>query len=172
MALATTALCAGCGGGGASAEGGGKTYSVEASTTLTTANLSKAQFIPRVNQLCREAWNVITSNFVEYSRGQDPTLSEKKRLAEGIQLSVLAGIDFHIFDTIRQTGAPKGEEREVEKIIGSMQSVVEQGQKQEPPNIYSVAQLTEEFREYNHFARQYGLDDCLVDETHLKKIEA
>ena len=85
-------------------------------------------------------------------------------------IGACAVIDFHIFDSIRILGAPQGEEREIEEIIGPMQSAVERGQKKLVP-VSSVAQVSTLFGEYNRRARQYGLDDCLVDESHLKKLE-
>jgi hypothetical protein len=169
--VVTPAALAGCGGdsGGASAEGG-HAYSVEADTTVTTANIAKARFIPRVNKICRQAWVVILSNFTEYSETQDPKLSKRARFAEAVQLSLMAGIDFHIFDLIYRLGAPPGEERETEKIIGSMQSAVEQGEKRLVP-ISSVAQVAALFGDYNQRARRYGLDDCLVDNARLRKLK-
>jgi hypothetical protein len=143
---------------------------VEASTTVTTANLTKAQFIPRVNKICRQAWVIILDNFTQFSSGQDPNVSEKKRFAEAVQLSLLAGIDFHIFDEIYDLGAPRGEEREIEEMIGSMQSAVERGQKRLVP-ISSVQQVSKLFDDYNKRARQYGLDDCLVDEAQLGELK-
>jgi hypothetical protein len=138
---------------------------------MTTANIDKAQFISRVNKICRQAWVIIVDNFAKYSDTQDPTLSEKARFAEGLHLSLLAGIDFHIFDNIYDLGAPPGEERETEKIIGALQSADERGRKNLVP-LSSVTQVTELFDEYNQLARRYGLDDCLVDDTHVRKIEA
>jgi hypothetical protein len=166
------AVVAGCGGGGDDASAGDEdhTYSVEASTTMTTADIGKAQFIARVNKICRKAWATILDNFAEYSSTQDPKLSERERLTEAIQVSVLAGIDFHIFDNIRYLGAPRGEETEVEEMIGPFQSAVERGQKQ-LVRVSSVAQLSELFKDYNQRARRYGLDDCLVDNGHLQQIE-
>ena len=170
MVAAFTALSAGCGGGG-SADAGGQTYSVEAGITVTTADLPKARFIPRVNKICRHAWVAILENWDVYSRTQDPQLSEKARFVEALRLSLMAGIDFHIFDEIYNLGAPRGEGHRVEEIIGQMQSAVERGQKNLAP-IASVAQVSELFHDYNQRAHQYGLDDCLVDAAHLRDIES
>jgi hypothetical protein len=170
-AIALAAMVAGCGGdnGGASAETGAKTYSVEANTTVTTTSISKGRFISRVNQTCREAWVIILDNYRVHSSTQDPKLSKRERFAEAIRLSVLAGIDFHIFDNIRFLGAPRGEAREVEEIIGPMQFAVEQGQ--QGVHVTSIARLSSLFTDFNQRAHQYGLDDCLVNASHLGKIE-
>lgn len=166
-AIALGAVVSGCGGGGDSASGaGGTTHSVEAATTMTTGSLSKAQFIAHLNQLCGKEWAEIRQNFRQYSSWQDPRMSEKKRFGEAIQLSLLAGIDFHIFDNIRLIGAPEGEESQIEEIIGPMQYAVETGQQR--VMIYSPAQLWALFGEYNQRAGRYGLDACLVNEAHAR----
>lgn len=137
----------------------------------TAANLEQAQFFAKTDKICRQAWVIVLDNFAEYSSWQDPKVAKRKRFEEAVQLSLMAGIDFHIFDEIYNLGAPKGEERETEEIIGAMQSAVERGQKKLAP-IASVAQITELFGDYNRRASQYGLsDECLVDEAHLQPIE-
>jgi hypothetical protein len=166
-------IVAGCGGDGgdASAGDGSKAYDVEASTTMTTASITKAQFVKRVNQICRQAWVVVLDNWDEYSATQDRKLSQRERFEEAVQLSLLAGIDFHIFDEIRQLGAPRGEEGTVEEMIGPFQAAVELGWKKRW-TAHSVAEVTPHFKVYNQRAGQYGFDDCLVDESHIKPIEA
>lgn len=164
------AIVAGCGGDSEDASAGGeKTFQVYASTTVTTADISKAQFVPRVNKICREAWKIIVDNFHIYSSTQDSELSERERTKEAIQLSLLAGLDFHIFDEIRFLGAPRGEETAIEEMIGSFQASVEKGQRN--PTAESLEEVPGKFADYNQRAGQYGLNDCLVDEAHLGRIE-
>jgi hypothetical protein len=170
---AVSSAVVGCGGNASGDED--QTYSVVADTTMTTASIAKAQYIPQVNKICRQAWAIIHHNFKEYSGWHEtkhPTEAvKKKRFVNAVRLSLLAGIDFHIFDGIYRLGAPKGEERRLEEIIGPLQSAVERGQKNLAP-ISSVAKLATLFGEYNKRARQYGFADCLVDEPHLQPIEA
>jgi hypothetical protein len=169
-------LAGGCGGNGDSDSGsaeGSQTYEVEASTTMTVASppITKAQFVKRLNKICRKAWVTVRDNFDEYSGTQNPKLSEKARFEEAARLSLLAGLDFHIFDNVRFLGAPKGERREIERIIGPFQASVELGQK-ERWDAHSVAEVATQFADFNALARQYGLDDCLVNEGHLGALEA
>lgn len=138
---------------------------------MTTASITKAEFVKRVNEICREAWVVVLDNWNDYTATQDRKLSEKKRFEEAVQLSLLAGIDFHIFDEIINLGAPRSEERAIEEMIGPFQAAVELGWKKRW-RAHSVAEVTPHFQEYNQRARQYGLDDCLVDESHMRAIEA
>jgi hypothetical protein len=162
----------GCGGddGDASA-GGGQGYDPEASTTMTTASLTKAQFVKQLNKICREAWTTVTGNWDEYTSTQDPKLSERKRFEEAVPLSLLAGLDFHIFDNVRGLGAPRGEEAAIEEMIGPFQVAVELGWKNRW-RAHSIAEIAPHFEEYNAHARRQGLDDCLVDEAHLAPIES
>lgn len=168
--IALAAMVVGCGGDSEDASAGGEeTFKVYASTTVTTAGISKAQFVPRVNKICREAWKIIVDNFHVYSSTQDPTLSKRERTREAIQLSLLAGLDFHIFDEIRILGAPRGEETTIEEMIGSFQASVEKGQQN--PTADSLKQVPARFADYNQRAGQYGLNDCLVDPAHLGRIK-
>jgi hypothetical protein len=171
VAAVATALVLGCGGDDGDASDGDQTYDPEASTTVSTASITKAQFVKQVNKLCREAWVVVLDNWEVYTGTQDPKLNERKRFEEAVQLSLLAGVDFHIFDEIRQLGAPAGEERAIEEIIGPFQIAVELGWKNRW-RAHSVVEIIPQFEDYNKRARRYGLDDCLVDETHIAPIEA
>jgi hypothetical protein len=172
LAVAATialAVVAGCGGDDGS-DGGSQAYQPEASTTMSTESISKAQFVRRVNGLCREAWAEVSGNWHDYTRTQDPKLSERERFEDGIQLSLLAGIDYHIFDEIRQLGAPIGEAEAIEEMIGPFQVAVELGWKKRWTG-RSMHDVPPQFAEYNRHARSHGLDDCLVDMAHLRPME-
>jgi hypothetical protein len=175
-AAALAAILGGCG-GSSSADAGGQstgehTYSVESDTTLNTSSISKAHFVPRVNKVCRKGWPQIHSDFAEYSGWhKNDGGSREKRFVEAVQLSLLAGIDFHLFDRIHRLGAPLSEKAEVEAVIGALQSAVERGLKGLAP-VGSRAQIAALFEEYDQRARQFGFDDCVVDMAHLRGIEA
>lgn len=160
-------ITVGCGGED-SAGAGNQKFSVRADTTVTTGSLpTKARFVARVNQICRNGWKVILQNFSEYSSWQDPKLSERQLFAKSVRLSYTAGVDFHIFDEIYNLGAPKGEERPTEDVIGAMQVAVEKGQR--VVSVPTAAKLKELFAKYNQAAHEYGFDDCLVAGSHLPK---
>ncbi len=169
--IAPVALLVGCGNEGSSKESQGA-YDVEASTTMAVAKppLSKAQFVYRINKICRQVWPIVYSNWKEYTAGQGRKLSERERFEDAVRVSLLAGIVLYIFDNVRQTGAPAGEEGEIEKIIGPFQAAVELGWK-ERWRAHSIADILPHFVTYTQRARRYGLDDCLVDQTHLQPIE-
>lgn len=179
IALAVGALLAGCGGGngnGDSAESSvaaksqtysvnGRTYSVEADTTVTTGSVGKARYVPQVNRICREAWPVIQSNFDKFLSWQNQHQSRRVRIEQTVRLSLLAGIDFEIFDNIYGTKAPEGEQAKVEELIGAMQAAVEHGAKL---HVHSQRALIALFANFNRRARQYGVEDCLVNGLHIK----
>lgn len=162
----------GCGGddsGGTQDDG----YEVRASTTMTAATpqLTKPQFVKQVNRICREAWVTVRDNWSQYTSWQDEEEeNQRQRFEDGVQASLLAGIDFHIFDNIRILGSPPGEEQAIEAIIGPFQAAVELGQ-QERWRARSAEEIPPHFATYNRRARGYGLDDCLVDKTRLRGIE-
>ncbi len=171
LAVLLAAICAlviseGCGGTSNSS-----TYSVRADTTMTVGDIDKAAFVEQANKICRQGWAIIVDNFHQYSGWQDHRETERVRFARSVQLSLMAGIDFHIFDLIYRSRAPHGEKEEIEAIIGAMQSAVERGEKRLVP-IWSVDEVAALFGEYNQRARQYGLEDCVLDKRRLRQIEA
>jgi hypothetical protein len=177
IALVATAINAGCGGsngsdGDSSSSGSpASTYEVVASTTVATAAYPEDQLVPRIERICRKAWPVVIDNFVKYRSWQDSKESSRKLFAKSARLSLMAGIDFHIFDEIYQLGAPRGEERGIEEMIGSMQLAVELAQKGLEP-VSTVPRIARLFADYNERAESYGLDECLVDEARLGRLEA
>lgn len=148
-----------------------QTYDPEASTEMTTASLTRAEFVRRMNGTCRRAWATVWDNWRVYSRTQDRKQSKRARTAEAIELSLLAGIDFHIFDNFRAIGAPPGDERRLEATIEPFQAAVELGWEKIEP-VSTFAEVAELFGPYNKRALAYGLDDCVVDGPHLRKLEA
>jgi hypothetical protein len=133
--------------------------------------IAKARYVKQVNRHCRWAWKKIISNWHVYRGTQEKDLDEQKAFTEAAQLSLLSGITFYIFDYIHDRGAPQGEEAEIEATIAAMQYPTEQGWKDESL-LASVPVLVDLYSEYNERARRYGLDDCLMDEAHLRPLEA
>lgn len=163
---------AGCG-GASGATGDEQAYIVRASTTVTIASphLTKGQFVSRANQLCREGWKTVVHNFVEYNGWQEGKEGKRATFAESVRLSLLAGIDFHIFDEIQRLGSAPGQEGQVEAIIGPLQEAVELGQLKRW-QAYSAAEVPPHFRKFNQRAQSYGLADCVVSQSRLRALEA
>jgi hypothetical protein len=143
---------------------------VVADTTVAPASFPEAQLVPRINGICRKAWPIIIDNFTEYRSWQGQKESPKL-FTKVARLSLMAGIDFHIFDYVYNLGAPPSEQRKIEEIIGTMQSAVERGQKGLAP-VSTVAQVDKLFSDYNRMAQRYGLGECLVDKARLGRLES
>lgn len=146
-------------------------YDVEANTTMTAAKppLGKAEFVNRVNRACRYAWTRVGENWRRYVDDQDPGISRLARYARAVKSSFLYGIDIFVFDSIRQLGAPPGDERAIEEIIGPFQATVELGWMGRW-RARSIPEVVSRFETFNERAARYGLDDCLVDGSHLTRL--
>lgn len=161
----------GCGGGsandstGATYTVGDRTYQLEASTTMSVVSLSRAQFRMRANQACRQRWPRIRELLAEYTAQQDPSLDGRQRFDDSVRKSLLYGIDFHIYDSLQMLGAPRGQRRQIEAVIGALQVAVESGRRL---HIYAVDRLLKLFAAFNREARSYKLDDCIVNRAHLR----
>jgi hypothetical protein len=158
----------GCGGDG-SVDAAGRTYKTEASTTMTVyrPSLTKAQFVDRINKVCRKTWTIVLNNWNEYVSRKD---GKKEWFDDAVRGPLLAGIDFYIFDKIRVLGAPPGQEEEIEAIIGPFQIAVELGWNKHW-QAHSLEEVFPHFATYNERAQKYGLDDCLVNAEHLHLLE-
>ncbi|HMJ72193.1 MAG TPA: hypothetical protein VK471_02385 [Solirubrobacterales bacterium] len=171
LAIAIAAIAIGCGGTGDDpATAGDRTYSVEGNTTLTTGTITKRQFISRVNGFCREAWWFVQHNFNQFIHTQDPAMGKRKRFAEAMQLTTVNAIEFHMLDSIRFLGVPADQKQQLEAVFTPMLSAIERGRRMD--DIYSLAQLSALFGVFNRRAHQYRLDDCLVNASHMPKIQA
>ena len=157
---------AGCGDSISSPGSRPEAYSVQAGTTMTVTSITTAQYVKHINGVCQQAWGRILELFNDYRR-EHTGANRRERFAQAVQASLLPSITFLIFDDMRMLGAPPGEERELEEIIGPLQEASELGQKRRPA-LYSVAEIVDHFDLYNERARRYGLVDCLVNETHLR----
>ncbi len=159
--------------GSASTSAGQHGYTVRASTTITAASppLDKRQFIALTNKICRKGWKEVQGNFIDYMSWRKPPQTKQQRFVETVRVSLLAGIDFHIFDQIQHQGAAPGQLREVEEIIGSLQKSVELGQLNRW-RVHTVSEIPAYFGNFNHLAKQYGLKDCPVDRSNLQPIQS
>lgn len=172
-AVVAVTIASGCGGGSDGGDpsdnsGGDSTTAASSTFTYPVPGLTKQELVAHVNSLCRRKWRFILHAFREY-RGDlqsiEPELDDRQRYAKAAQLAYLPSINFHIYDHVRDLGAPPGDVAEVEAVIGTAQEAIMRGQRMRPAT--HRAQFRTLFAEYNQAARAYGLDECLASWRHL-----
>jgi hypothetical protein len=169
VGLLLAAVSPGCGGKADSQPSGvrGHTYSVRANTTVTTAEIEKAEYQVQANTICKISQGIILKRLADYRAEQGHATKAKKLIAGAIQMYFLPAIEFQ-FDGLYGMGAPSGDEDQVEEMIGTMQYAIETGQKGgiSSMRVSSANQLTELFQVFNRLAWDYGIDRCTVDKSH------
>jgi hypothetical protein len=137
---------------------------VRAETTVDPGKFSEEDVYARAENMCTNRQTLIRNRFEEYEALR-PQFS-RARLIKGASYSLfLPGVQF-IFDDLKLTGAPEGDEdaaARIEEMIGAMQYAIETGQSDYPRSVKEVEDL---FRAYNRLARAYGFDQCTVDRAH------
>jgi hypothetical protein len=128
--------------------------------------LSRAQFVTRVNKLCRLAWPEIRRRLAVYRSTQDPELSAQRRFEQGVARSLLPEIKSRIFDPMLALGTPTMGRSELEEIMRWLGEAIEIGQGEFAIN--SPFLVWDLFDMFNPLARQYGLGNCLVNTAHTR----
>jgi hypothetical protein len=165
-------VLAGCGGeaGDTSSNRPGLTYSVRAETTVTAGKFSEEEVFARAENMCTNRQTLIRNRFEDYAA--ERPRSSREQLIKGASYSLfLPGVQF-IFDDLRLTGAPEGDDdaaAQIEEMVGVMQYAIESGQKDFPRSVKEIEAL---FRDFNRLARAYGFDQCTVDRAHYPEIWA
>jgi hypothetical protein len=143
-----------------------KIYDVKAVTTVTTGALSREEFFDRASRMCRNR-QALVNHRLELFREEAGPGAHQRRVLEGAAYTwLLPGIQF-IFDDLRLMGSPEGDERQIEEMVGAFQSGVETGQS---GKVSSAREFVRLFRDYNRFARAYGLDQCTIERSHYEPI--
>jgi hypothetical protein len=171
-AVAATALAAialGCGGGSSGEGGDGGDEPAKARVSIATAtSLTKPRFVVHVNDLCRRKWrfvmNAVKQTRVLWER-QYPRVNDQKNFIRSVRLSFFASLNYLIFDWVRKLGAPPGDKRAVEELLGATREATDRGSGR--PSFTTTLQVKALFTLYNREARSYGLDRCLVSGAHL-----
>ena len=161
--IAAAAILAGC--------GGDSGFAVQGDTTVTPrASLTKAEFIRRADNLCMRNWHLVVADFLEYRDGlrtSEPQLTAEQRLVKAIRSAYFEAIDPRIVTELQAIGAPAGEAKAVEELIGSMQEAIERGERGEPvttrPGVMAL------FAGYNRKAERYGIPQCRMSRLALPR---
>jgi hypothetical protein len=149
MAIFALVALGGCGGSdddstATSASG------ADASVTVETASISKAEWAKQAGKICTE--------------GLAPALGQvQKAIATGkgvekVEAAVLPVVEGWI-DELAALGAPKGEEAKVEAFLTALQGDLEEAQAK-PSS--SMEQLAKTFKESGDAARENGIETCAL----------
>jgi hypothetical protein len=129
--------------------------------------LSKAQFVTRVNRLCREAWPAIRRNLAAYKSGQDPRLSPQRRFRQAVGQSLVPEVKGRIFDRMMALGAPQEDRPELEEVMRWLGEAIEIGQGAHGGfPITSPVVVWDLFDVFNPLSYRYGLGECPVNAAH------
>jgi hypothetical protein len=111
-------LAAGCGGDGGESD--------TAPAGDSSGSISKAEFVERGNAICKEGNEDLASGIQEFAEdnglsGSDqPSQEELEGLATDV---LLPAIDEQV-EKLRELGAPKGQEKEVEKFLDNAEAAI------------------------------------------------
>jgi hypothetical protein len=166
IAAITTLGCGGDGSDGTSKQDRDLSTVPRIGLPVFTGSLTKAQFIARSNEFCRESWADMLQEAARHRRERASKASEAELFAYSSRYSFLPHIQFW-FDDISYLGAPKGEEEQVEDMLKALQWAVYSGEER---RIASIELMTAVFSSFNRLAREYGLDECLVDRGAFRRV--
>ncbi len=144
LAVALAAAAVGCGGG----DGNGSSQA----TTVEAGSLTKPQFIAKAEEVCAHERKKMGVELIALG-----TKTERETVEEGQESVLIPGLEAHV-EQIRELGAPKGEEAEVEKLLSAMQRAIEEASKHKAK---SFEELTEPLRRhFDPLASAYGMSGC------------
>jgi hypothetical protein len=144
-------VCAGCGGG----DNGGSTTAATA-----TASPTKAAFIKKADALCAKGNTRINLEIEKFAAESKSGTAGSARAQEEAMLSqVLAPGIGRQADEIASLSAPKGDEEEIEAIVGAIEAGAAKGEK-DPSSITVLESKPGAFSEASKLARAYGLQVC------------
>lgn len=139
--------------------------SADSTATVTTSQLTKAQFIERADALClRETNRALEQGIGSYIAREAPGSgkSEADVRNEAIIAVLLPALERQVAQ-VRQLGAPVGDEEQVEAILTTMQSSIDAARK-DPPTAKDVrvagVELRNKFVPLDRLGRAYGFDSC------------
>ena len=147
--IAITGLVAlgGCGGGD---DESSSTPDSNATATVTTSSLNKAQFVRKANAICSTDLNGLLGLIRKaISKGQGLQQVEK----------ALDPIVEDWITEIEALGAPEGEEAEVEDFLRQLQA---DAQKSSGKPSTNIEQLAKNFKKSGEAARDVGLEACAL----------
>lgn len=151
VTLAGVVAIAGCGSEGESSS----------QATASSGPLTKAEFIKRADEICREADKGVYFRAAGYRESHEkelnklPPIPREERM---IRIFVLPSIKNQI-EGIEALEAPKGDEKEIEQIINEMKAGLKAGEK-EPYSVSYEVPGEYPFNELAELGDEYGFQEC------------
>jgi hypothetical protein len=157
MGVLTIALIAGgCGGSSSDNEEEG---------TVTTGSLTKAEFVKKGNEICKNGNEEIEAGFQKFVKAHHitekspPSEEQSKEAAETI---LLPAIQKDISD-IRALGLPKEDGKGAEEVLHAAEEALEKGE-EDPVALIESEGEPASFKKANKLSREYGLTVCGEEE--------
>lgn len=160
VAMAFAAIVVGCGGGDDDSSGSDDSSSAS-SGPITTSSLSKAAFIKKVNALCdgyQDERRDKLFAYIDEKREGNGEASEDL-LLESVKAVFVPSLEQEV-DEIREIGAPKGDEDEIEKILVGFEKSADAADELESTK--AKATVDRLFARAGVEASKYGVDECAV----------
>ena len=144
-ACAFALLVTGCGGGSGN------------DSEVTASSLSKAQYIQKANAVCEKGTKQIATDFAVFLKEKESVKEPTE--ADYVQLfnTVVAPNVEREIDELRELGAPKGDEKEVEAILQAREESIQIAE-EDPEAI--IENSDKVFARASKVAAGYGLKTC------------
>ncbi len=159
LVAASVAVATGCG-----SDSGDRTITVtvtrEPGLPTHVSSMTKAAYIAHADRICRVSSTNMHRDYATYREEKGSQLSKSQLFAYATRASFLPHMQFW-FDDISYLGTPKGDKTEVETLLEALQLAIFSGEER---RVNTADELSAVFSTFTRLARQYGFDNCLVDE--------
>lgn len=145
LVLAFAAVAAGCGGD-------------EGDETITTSSLGKKEFVKQVNAICAKREKEVLDGWEPYFKAHEDDDVPKGVLWANAQKAVMLPPVEAEIEEIRELGAPRGDEDQIEALLVSMQKAVDGTEEIE--KVRSVFFTDPGFSRATVLASEYGIGEC------------
>lgn len=128
------------------------------SDSSSSSSLSKAEFIKQADKICEKGNEENNTEFEEFAK--EHNLSEKKEPSKAVQEEAISeivapGVKKQI-EEIDALGAPEGDEKKVEAMVGA----VEEGVEEIEANPAVLIEGKNPLAKGSKLAKEYGLKTC------------
>jgi hypothetical protein len=128
-----------------------------ADITVETGSLSKAQFIDRVDSICKEVRRKFNREFIAFAARVEANASETESQGRAKLIrTILIPAYEDLIQQVSDLGAPSGDETRVSEFLDSMQGTLDEADA-DPQGFFATSNP---FRNPAKLAVAYGLTGC------------